>query len=111
MIFLRLTPVIISLLLIAAHFFRTGSYALVIYSGFLLLILFVRNRISARIVQISLVLASFEWVRTTIGLITQREDAGESWTRLAIILGAVALFTLLSAFMFNSKALRKRHKM
>ena len=31
---------------------------------------------------------------------------GEPWTRLAMILGAVALFTALSALVFRSKSLR-----
>jgi hypothetical protein len=56
-----------------------------------------------------LILAGLEWVRTTVALVSRRQEAEEPWIRLAVILGAVALFTVASALVFRSAALRARY--
>ena len=60
-------------------------------------------------VQAVLVVAALEWGRTLVVLAGERQEAGEPWVRLAVILGAVALFTLGSALMFRLPALRQRY--
>ena len=108
---LKLVPVILSGLLLGAHFMRTGLFPLVVLSlGFPVLLLF-RRPWAARLVQIILVLGALEWVRTLMVLVGQRRTAGQAWTRLAIILGLVAVFTGCSALVFSCGSLKKRYKL
>ena len=109
--FLQLIPVIISYLLIAAHFMRAHNSFLVIVCFVLPLVLFIPRPLPARFVQIGLLLAAVEWIRTTYILVALRVENGQPWIRLAIILGAVACFTLCSAFIFFSKTLKTRYKL
>jgi hypothetical protein len=95
--FLRALPVFLSALVLAAHFFRSRQLALVAVSIALPLFLLVRKRWSARVVQAGLVIGALEWVRTLAFFAGQRMDVGRPWGRLAVILGAVAALTALSA--------------
>lgn len=95
--FLRALPVVLSALLLAAHFSRAGNLALVALSLGLPLLLLVRERWSARAVQAGLVLGALEWVRTLAFFAGVRMEAGRPWGRLAVILGVVAALTALSA--------------
>jgi hypothetical protein len=63
----------------------------------------------ARLVQVALLVGGFEWIRTLFMNIATRSDLGEPWMRMAIILGAVALFTWGSLLVFRSQALRSRY--
>lgn len=100
--FLRLLPVILSLLLLGAHFSRHNMSFLIIVPLILLGLLFLRERWVARLIQGVLVLASLEWLRTAVILALQRQNQGMPWARSAVILGAVCLFTLASALVFRS---------
>lgn len=59
-----------------------------------------------RIFQVFLLLGGIIWIERTIFLVQLRQRHGDSWMRLAIILGVVSLFTLLSAGSFNNKKIR-----
>ena len=108
---LKLTPIIISLLLLSAHFFRVGLFPLVALCSILPVLLFVQRGWIARLIQTLLVIGSIEWVRTSFTLATERQAVGQPWTRLVIILGLVALFTGLSALVFQCRSLRERYKL
>lgn len=95
--FLRSLPVVLSALLLAAHFFRTRSLALVVLSLALPLLLILRRRWAARVVQAGLLLGAGEWVRTLTFFAGQRMEDGRPWVRLVLILGGVAVLTALSA--------------
>jgi hypothetical protein len=105
----QLIPVIISMLLIGAHFLRSGNLIFVAGCLFVLIGLLVRHPLSARIMQSALFLSTAEWVRTVFVLISIRSNAGLSWTRLALILGGVALISFASIFVFFTKALKERY--
>jgi hypothetical protein len=109
--FCQLIPVIISMLLIGAHFFRSGNHLFVAACLLLLSGLFIRHPISARIMQLALFLSAAEWVRTAFVLISIRSNVGLSWTRLALILGLVAIFSLSSIFVFSTKTLKDRYRL
>ena len=93
---LRALPVVLSALVLAAHFYRARSLALVALALALPLLLLVRERWSARAVQAGLVLGGLEWVRTLAFFAGQRMEAGRPWTRLAVILGVVAALSALA---------------
>jgi hypothetical protein len=103
---LKLIPVILSFLLLAAHFYRAGIPVL---SGFcvgVLFLLFLRKRWIPRLFQGLLILAALEWLRSLYYFAAMRIAWDQPWTRLAIILGAVALFTALSGLVFKNARLR-----
>ncbi|MDX2442739.1 MAG: hypothetical protein QNK30_02955 [Bacteroidales bacterium] len=105
--FLRLLPVIISFILLGAHFSRIGISGLSIVFILFPLLLFIKHPIVARLTQVILVLGAIEWIRTTIMYVNIRQENGEDWIRLAIILGIVALFTGLSSLSFQGSSIKK----
>ena len=104
---LRALPVVLSALVLGAHFYRSRSVALVALSLALPLLLLVGERWSARAVQAGLLLGAVEWVRTLAFFAGQRMEAGRPWARLAVILGVVALLTALSALAVKVPAARR----
>ncbi len=105
---LRLAPVAVMLAILAAHFFRSALWVPFGLTLALLPLLAVRARWAARVLQLALLAGAVEWLRTAAALIAVRESFGQPWTRLAVILGAVALATALSALVFRARALRER---
>jgi len=108
--FLRLLPVLISFLLIAAHFYRAGQLLIVVFLLCAPLLLLVRKTWVPVFMQLVLLLAAAEWLRTLVHIAQLRMQIGETWVRMAAILGAVALFTAASGLVFRSRALRRWFK-
>jgi hypothetical protein len=106
MLVVRLLPVLLSFLLLAAHFWRAENTPLVLLSVVYPFLLLVRRPWVAHAVRFALVLGGLEWIRRTIVLVGQRQEAGAPWTRLAIILLAVAAFTFAAALVFRAERLR-----
>lgn len=109
--FLLHIPVVISFILLAAHFMRGDQTILVVITLFLPCILFLGKGWAARIVQIALVLGSVEWIRTLVELQALRTEHGLPWLRLAIIIGTVALCTGCSALVFFHKSLKRKYRL
>jgi hypothetical protein len=105
----RLLPVLLSFLLLGAHFYRGAEYALVTASLLVPLLLFLRQPWVPRLIQLVLLLAAAEWVHTLWQIAQLRMQLGLPWERMAYILSAVALFTALSALVFFSRPLRQRY--
>jgi hypothetical protein len=109
--FIKLLPVLLSAILMAAHFLRMGSFVLVGVSLGLPALLLFRKWWAARAVQVCLIIAMLEWFRTLYAIARLRIDMSEPWTRLAVILGIVAVFTGLSTCVFFMKSLKARYKL
>lgn len=107
--FVRLLPVLLSALLMGAHFSRADNSLAVVLSLAFPVVLLVRRPWVARLTQVLLLLGAIEWIRTTVVIAGRRQASGESWLRMAIILGAVAVFTLASALVFRGTGLRARY--
>jgi uncharacterized membrane protein YecN with MAPEG domain len=97
----RVFPAVLSLALLGAHFFRAGLQVPVLLCLVLVVLLAVPRPWAARLVQAALVLGAVEWIRTLVTLAEVRAAMGQPATRMAIILGAVALVTLASALVFR----------
>ncbi|MBI4848619.1 MAG: hypothetical protein HY808_08620 [Nitrospirae bacterium] len=108
--FVRLLPVILSLLLLGAHFFRAQIIILILLVLALLLILLIRRSWVPKLVQTALALGGIEWVRTLIAFVKMRQAEGVPWMRLALILGGVAAFTVCSGLVFRFRSLRERYQ-
>lgn len=104
---LKLSPVLLSALLLAAHFFRIEEHVIVVICVCFPFLLLFRKKWAARIIQLILCIGSLEWFRTIYIDIELRMQENESWLRLAIILGMVAVFTALSSLVFRFKTIRK----
>ncbi|MCK4920779.1 MAG: hypothetical protein KAS71_07025 [Bacteroidales bacterium] len=106
---LRLIPIIFSLLVLAAHFSRINFLPLAILSLLMIVALFIRRKWIPRIVQIYLLVGSVEWIRMIFVYVEERKLIGDDYQRLAIILGGVTLFTLLSGLMFETRKLKEKY--
>jgi hypothetical protein len=111
MTFLHLLPVVLSYLLMAAHLFRGHHYLLMALAALVPLLLVIPRPWAARAVQAGLAISTVEWLRTIAWLIQERMAFGQPYARMALILGAVALMTLGSAFVFYRDALSRRYKL
>lgn len=111
MTFLALLPIGLSILVLAAHFYRAGDVVLFAAALLLLTLTAVPKRWAARALQAALLLGSVEWLRTAAHFVSERQAAGRPWVRLAVILGSVALVSALSALLFKTRALRERYRL
>lgn len=106
---IRLLPVLLSALLLAAHFYRAGQEAIVAMSLALPVLLLFKRSWVPTVVTVALILGAFEWIYTLLKIATIRADMGAPWLRMALILGTVALFTAGSAAVFRLSALKQRY--
>ncbi len=105
--FLGLLPVILSFLLLGRPLLPGGLPGTYrgLYRGTVPAV-FAENPGFQRLFQGLLILASLEWLRSLYFFAAMRIAWDQPWTRLAIILGAVALFTALSGLVFSTRKLR-----
>ncbi len=108
---LRLLPVVLAFGVLAAHFYRAYAWVPFGITIGLLPLLFVRAPWAARLLQGALLLGALEWLRTAAVLIAMRQSMGQPWTRLAVILGVVALVTAACALLFQWRPVRERFAM
>ena len=99
-------PVVLSFLVLGAHFLRGGSMIAVFVVLALIGLLFLRRPWVARLVQAVLVLGALEWLRTMYELAQIRAMHGQPYGRMLVILGIVAAVTLCSALLFQTPALK-----
>jgi uncharacterized membrane protein HdeD (DUF308 family) len=92
---LRITPIVLCALLAGAHFLHQGWAWGVAVSIASLGLLAIEQRWAGRVMQLLLIVMSLEWVRTMTVLVEQRQQTGQPWTKLVVILSAVAMFTVL----------------
>jgi hypothetical protein len=101
----------LALALLGAHFYRAGSWPLLIACLVLIALLAWPRAWVARLVQACLVAGAIEWAWTGYGLVQQRIAFGQPWARLALILGTVAALTAACALVFRSERLRARFRL
>lgn len=104
-------PVVLSLVVLGAHFLRYGSSIGVVGALVMIALLFVRQPWIARFMQVVLVLGALEWVRTLVELQQTRVALGQSYGRMLVILGLVAAVTACSALLFQSKTLKDVYRL
>jgi len=106
MVLFYLVPVFLSLCLLGAHFFRAGQIAPAVLALLVLFFLFIRRSWANLIVRFVLLAGAVEWLRTLVVLVIERQTLGLPWVRLVLILGAVILLTVCSAFCLKAEKLR-----
>jgi hypothetical protein len=108
MLFVRLLLPALALLLLGAHFYRAGGWPLTALTLALLPLLAVPRVWAVRTLQAALVVGALEWLRTLAGFAAMRLAGGQPYLRLTTILFALAVFTLLSAWLLQRRAVRPR---
>jgi len=102
-------PIILTCIVLGAHFLRSGSLFVVILCLAAPFLLLVRRAWSLWALQGLAYFSALVWASTTLDMIQMRTLLGESWTRLAIILGTVILFSIFSGLLLNAPAFKARH--
>ncbi len=106
---LRIGLFITAALLLAAHFLRQGNLVLVALCLCAPLLLLYRKRWVLIVLPLLAYGAAASWIVLTVRLVESRLLSGQPWKLAAIILGAVALFTVLAGMLLNSRAVRERY--
>jgi hypothetical protein len=109
MSFLLLLPTILSWLAFCAHLLRNGFLVAVPFVLPLLLLLFVKHGLVARIFQLLLMFIAVQWLLVGAIRAAHRADAGEPWLRMLLILAGVAVLAFLSAACFEAPRLQRRY--
>lgn len=110
MVALLYIPIVLSLAVLGAHFLRYGNDFGVAAVLILIGVLFIRRAWAARLIQAALVLGAIEWVHTLVQLAKIRAMQGAPATRMIVILGSVAVVTLCSVLLFETRRLRKIYR-
>jgi hypothetical protein len=92
-------PALLSSLALAAHFYRNEQILLMFVFCALPVLLALRQRWATSLVQVILFAGALEWVRTLLQIAAVRQDKGEPWHRMAVILASVAAFTGISSML------------
>ena len=104
-------PVVLSLVVLGAHFMRYDNSVGVVGALVLIALLIVRRPWVARLMQVVLILGALEWVHTIYELVLVRAAQGQPFIRMVVILGVVAVVTLCSALLFQSPTLKKSYRL
>ena len=96
-------------MLLGAHFYRVGNILLVALCLAAPLLFFWRKRWSLVLLQLMTYGAAAIWLEVAIRLVESRRQIGQPWTAAAIILGVVALYTLLAGLLLNSRSMTARY--
>lgn len=104
-------PIVLSLLVLGAHFMRYGNTIGVAGAVVLIAMLFIRQWWVARLMQVVLMLGALEWVYTIWGFVQIRAAHGQPFIRMVVILGIVAAVTLCSALLFQTATLKRVYRL
>jgi len=96
-------------LLLAAHFLRAGNLIMVALCLAAPLLFLYRKRWSLIVLQILAYGAGATWMAAAIQLVQIRQQSGQPWIVAAVILGSVALFTVVAGLLLNSRAIKDRY--
>lgn len=106
---LRAAPALLSSVILGAHFLRQGSLtAASICLALPLAALLLRLNWALPATRLLLWTGALLWILNGIRIAQDRMGRGEPWQRMALILGAVALWTAFSAWLLSGKIVAER---
>ena len=106
---LRIILFLTAAVLLGAHFLRAGNLAMVAFCLAAPLLFLYRRRRSLIALQILAYGAGATWIAVAMQMVRLRQQLGQPWHLAAMILGSVALFTVLAGLLLNSRAIRERY--
>ena len=98
-----------SWLLMGAHFSRADNTLLMVFSLMAPFLLLIKKKWAYILLIVLTNMAAISWIITTIQIIDFRKETGDSWTRMAIILICVAIFTSISGLLLLSKKVKAKY--
>ncbi|MBI5675832.1 MAG: hypothetical protein HZC48_08430 [Nitrospirae bacterium] len=107
--FFRVIPLILASLMLSAHFYRHWNYPLMIVSLLAPCLLLIKRRWGLIAVQSFAAFGGVVWTLTIIDIAKERMATGQPWGKMAMILGAVALFTAASGLILNAKKIKEKY--
>lgn len=107
---LRIFPLILSCLMMSAHFYRHFNYPLMAISLLVPFLLLIKKRWALYVIQVLALAGAGVWVNTIVVIADARISYGTPWIRMAVILGAIAIFTLCSGLLMNLKKIKEKYK-
>lgn len=99
---------VLALLLLGAHFVHAGLLPVAVACVAAVALLWVRRPWAARALQVLLAIGAIEWVLTAASLAQMRIAHQQPYLRMLLILGGVAILTVLAALAFQHPALARR---
>jgi hypothetical protein len=108
-LFFHILPLILSALLLAAHYLRSYSLIQVVLCLAAPFLLLIKRRWSLVVLQTLCTAAAFIWLYALYGIIQQRIQEGRSWMVSGIILVLVAIFNLLAGWLLNSRIVKDKY--
>lgn len=106
---IRIVPLFLSAVLMAAHFLRSNSFLpVLICLGFPLLFL-IKRRWVLVVMQSLTIGFALVWGVALYAIIQERILEGRSWVASAIILCVVAFFSLFSGWLLNSPQIKNNY--
>jgi len=109
--FIKILPIILCSLIMAAHLGRANMLILQVVSLLIPFILIWKNKLSARAIQLLLIIYGLEWIRTINYYVQIRIANDEDWFRLAIILSVVALLNFATVLVFRTISMKERYNL
>ncbi len=96
-------------LLLGAHFLRSGEIAAAALCLAAPLLFLYRRRWSLILLQFLAYGAAGRWLIIAVFLIRDRQHSGQPWTLAVLILGAVALLSLVAGLLLPSRGVKERY--
>ena len=106
---MRISIYVVAALLLGAHFLRAGNLVMMALCGAAPLLFLWRRRRSLILLQFLAYGAAGIWIAVAMQLVDTRQQLGQSWTAAAVILGFVALYTLMAGLLLNSRTISMRY--
>jgi asparagine N-glycosylation enzyme membrane subunit Stt3 len=106
---LRTIMIIIASLMLGAHFMKASNLLLTLVYIIAPFILLIKKRWSLIALQALMYIGGGVWISTIIGIAQRRILSGEPWSRMAYILGAIALFTIVAGLLLNSPKVKEKY--
>jgi len=106
-VLVRLLPLLLAIVLFAAHIMRFNGYfwpAIILLSA---TTLWIRRTWVLTMWRILVVIGIFEWVRATIYLVRMRMNTDVPFKRLLLIMGGVILFNIVVVYSLRNKKLKQ----
>jgi hypothetical protein len=105
----RISIYVVAAVLIAAHFLRVGDMVVVALCLATPLLFLVRRHWSLLVLQWLAYMAAAIWLFTAWQIVDMRLAFGQPWLRAALILLAVAVFSMLAGGLLRRRSLQLRY--
>lgn len=106
---MRRIPFVIAMIILAAHFLRTGALTLTLLCLLFPFLLFIKRSWVITATSLFAYIGGIIWLFVTYELYLARVASGQPWTRMIVILGTVAIFTFAAGMLLKTAAVRKHY--